>query len=87
MAAKSDGPTLRNAMITHTVLTNFWECLTWRASFSICREEPYVQPCNVCSFLYIDETWNPPMLPVDTTVLRLVVAIAHLGADPFALYG
>jgi hypothetical protein len=27
------------------------------------------------------------MLPVDTTVLRLVVAIAHLGADAFALYG
>ena len=76
-------------MITHTVLTNFWECLTWRASFSICREGPSVQPCNVrCfRFLYIDETWNPPMLPVDTTVLRLVVAIAHLGADLFALYG
>ena len=37
-------------MITHTVLTNFWECLTWRTSFSICREEPSVQPCNVRSF-------------------------------------
>jgi len=27
------------------------------------------------------------MLPVDIPVLRLVVAIAHLGAGPFALYG
>jgi len=50
VAAKIDVPTLRNAMITQTVLTNFWHWLTWLASFSTCREEPYLQPCTVRSF-------------------------------------
>ena len=27
-------------------------------------------------FLYIDEAWNPPILQVDRTVLRVVVATA-----------